>query len=237
MKQLNKVLLFLFLMNSIAISAQNFEIGLTERLFSRIDKLSNQFKTLVFDINGVIVKATDTIPTICQINNVGFDSISYSYLNRKNKKVNGNFICKFKKDTNYSIKPCDCSGGFMISANNARRGYVQINNKSNQEIIANITEIDNDTISKKTLTDFKHSSISMNCGFRPSRLLIAKKEYNDEKFKFDNWSSKNINERNELDTERETLILYEQMYLFLHNEKLRITIESDLNEIKLELIE
>ena len=83
MKQLNKFLLFLFLMNSIAISAQNFEIGLTERLFSRIDKLSNQFKTLVFDINGVIVKATDTIPTNCQINNVGFDSISYSYRNRK----------------------------------------------------------------------------------------------------------------------------------------------------------
>lgn len=70
------------------------------------------------------------------------------------------------------------------------------------------------------------SSISMNCGFRPNNIFVADFDYLDKKFDYDNLKSKPVDEQNLLKKEQRSHVLFSFNYLFLHAEKLTVTIDK-----------
>lgn len=198
----------------------------------------NYFLSLEFEINNSKIKTIDSNSISVSVNKREFDTIRYSYRNDKGFTIRDTFICKLKANEVYTISPCTCCGIFMITpSKNAKRGFVKFYNKSSREYIAMTPEFDYDTIPKTSNTDFIPSSISMNCGFRPNRIFIANFDYLDEKYQYENWSTKSPEEKRALELEQESHISFGFKYLFLHEEKLIVSINKEGNKFGVELSE
>lgn len=233
---------YIYILSFFAISIHSLAQSCSFKISDRIDFYKNNypetelFFKLQFVINGVKVTTNDTNTINIPINLLGFDSIFYSYKNNKDQIITESALCKLKAKETYSISPCTCCGIFLITpSKNAKRGFVQFINKSNNEYIAIPSEFDHDTLSEKSNTGFIYSSISMNCGFRPNRIFIANQQYFDKKYQYDNWSTKSVEIKKELEIEQETHVVYSFNYLFLHEEKLTVTIDNSGTAFKIDL--
>lgn len=192
----------------------------------------NTFLSLEFSINGIPLKATDSIEKIIPLNRNGFDSIRYSYT-WHNQRVEKFSLCKFKPDETYQISPCTCCGIFLIvPKSKAERGFVKFVNRSKQLYLGSASEFDFDSIPPKSSTDFLFSAISMNCGFRPSQITIAVPEYLHDQFEDENYPK--LSGAKELKVKRMMMIRGDVSFLFLHGEKLVVTIGRNASEFKLE---
>ncbi len=200
---------------------------------SNFEQERNTFLSLEFSINGVRLKTTDSIEKIIPLNRNGFDSIRYSYT-WNNQKVEAFSLCKFKANETYTISPCTCCGIFLITPeSSAERGFVKFVNKSKQWYLGSASEFDFDSIPPKSSTDFLFSAISMNCGFRPSQITVVDPEYLHSELEDEN-PSKLLDEK-ELNVKRMVLARGDAWFLFLHGEKLVVTVNKKASEFKLEL--
>jgi hypothetical protein len=205
-----------------------FEAGFEEEM--------DLFFQVKFVINGVELNTTDTTAIEIQINKAGFDTLHYQYVDQNDKTVNETALCKFRSGETYTVSPCTCCGIFLITPeDNAKRGFVKFKNNSKKEYIAIASEIRSDTLFKKSETEFVFSSISMNCGFRPNRIFIANFDYFNKKYQYENWKTKSREEKKELEKERESHVAYSFNYLFLHEEKIVLTIGKKKGEFHVDL--
>ena len=232
-----RILFFLLTLSTFKLSlAQTCSISINsadEFLQRNFKQEMSMFFSLEFEINGTRLKSTDTLSAIIDIKKTGFDFISYTYVEMNGKMIHDSFICKLKPGETYSISPCTCCGIFLMTpSKNAKRGFVKFNNNSLKEFTSVVSEFDYDTIPKNSSTAFTHSSISMNCGFRPNKIFIADIDYLNEKFSYINWSAKTQEEKETLLLEQDSLIIYSFNFLFLHEEKLIITINEFADEFK-----
>ncbi len=193
------------------------------------------YSTIVLNINGKIFSTIDTGEIIIPVNQSHFDTIRYTYTDRNEIKQD-TFICKLRQNEVYTISPCTCCGIFLITPEkNAKRGFIKFENRANQDYIAMFSEAQYDTIPKHADTEFLPSYISMNCGFRPSDVVIAKKEYLNPKYDYENWSKKPVHEIKALKKEQESHILFKTQFLFLHEEKLIVAIDQKAKNIRISL--
>lgn len=212
-----------------SVLAQNCTIGIRDD-FDFLKKNFNEelevFLSLEFEINKVQLKANDSTAIVVSPNKVGFDTINYSFMYR-DSMYSDQFICKLRAGETYTISPCTCCGIFLMTpSQNAERGFVKYVNNSNRTFMAETGELEIDTLYKRKETDFIHSSISMNCGFRPNNIFVADFDYLDKKFDYENWKNKTVIEQNLLKKEQQSHILFSFNYLFLHAEKLTVTINK-----------
>jgi hypothetical protein len=185
----------------------------------------NVFLSLEFEVNHQKIKATDAKTLKVRPHNAGFDTVLFSFFYRDSIH-RGVFICKLKGKETYTISPCTCCGLFaMAPSKNAMRGDIKFVNNSSLNFIAE-TGDEYLTIEPNKETSFIHSSISMNCGFRPTKLFIADPSYVDPKFLYENLMTKSEAEQDELEKEQDGLILFSFNFLFLHQEKLVVTIDA-----------
>ena len=75
----------------------------------------------------------------------------------------------------------------------------------------------------------------MNCGFRPNTISIANIGYTDKKFDYDNWENKTKEEQELLKIEQQSHVVYSFDYLFLHKEKLILTIDKSGEKVDLKM--
>ena len=75
----------------------------------------------------------------------------------------------------------------------------------------------------------------MNCGFRPNRIFIAKAAYFDKKYQYENWKTKSSEEKRQLEIEQEKHVVNSFNYLFLHEEKLIVTIGKKKEDFKVQM--
>lgn len=230
MRTRQKIILLLFLSFFInKASAQNCTVKISDK----IDFFKQNFKeeldlflSLEFEINNVKIKANDTNNIIVLTNKAEFDTIKYSFFYR-GVIHNDQFICKLRANETYTISPCTCCGIFLMTpSKNAERGYVKYVNNSKRDFIAETGELELDTILKKKKTDYILSSISMNCGFRPNTVFVADFGYLDKKFEYENLKSKPKEEQDLLNKEQQENIRFSFNYLFLHKERLVVTIDE-----------
>ena len=204
----------------------------------RFPQEMNYFLTLELEINDSKIKTINPDSINITINNIGFDTIKYLYRNRQNEVIGETFICKLKAGKTYIISPCTCCGIFLMSpSKNAKRGFVRFENNSPEEYLAVTSEFDYDTIPKLSKTNFIPSLISMNCGFRPNKIFISKLDYQNQKYQYENWSTKSTEEKITLKLEQESHIIFKFNYLFLHGEKLIVKINNEANKFKVKLTE
>jgi hypothetical protein len=123
----------------------------------------------------------------------------------------------------------------MTPEKNAKRGFVKFVNQSPKEYLAMVSEFDYETINKNSNTEFIFSSISMNCGFRPNRIFIADSNYLNSKYLYDNWSTKSNEGKRDLEKEQENYIVDSFDFLFLHGERLIVTIDSSGNSFSVDI--
>lgn len=193
------------------------------------------FLSIEFEVNHVKIKATDKLQVRVPIQKIGFDTVTYSFT-YNGKVCNEQFICKLRANEKYTISPCTCCGVFLMTpAQNAQRGSVKYVNESNHEFIAETGDQSIDSLAKKSNTEYIHSFISMNCGFRPNQIFIAEPDYLNQKFDYQNWQHKTEQEQELLDKEQKDLIRFSFNYLFLHGEKLVVTIGENGRNFRLEL--
>lgn len=193
-------------------------------LESNLQEEINTFLSLEFSINGIPLKATDSIEKIIPLNRNGFDSIRYSYT-WNNQQVEKFSLCKFKPDETYKISPCTCCGIFLIvPKSKAERGFVKFVNRSKQLYLGSASEFDFDSIPPKSGTDFLFSAISMNCGFRPSQITVAVPEYLHSQ----------LSGAKELKVKR-MMMRGDVPFLFLHGERLIVTIPKNATQFNLKL--
>lgn len=193
------------------------------------------FLSMEFEVNDVKIKATDKQQVRIPIHNTGFDTVNYSF-SYNGKVCKEQFICKLRAKEKYTISPCTCCGVFLMTpAQNAQRGSVKYINDSNHEFISQTGDQAIDALEKKSHTDYIHSFISMNCGFRPNQIFIAEPAYLNPKFDYENWQSKTEQEQELLDKEQHDLIRFSFNYLFLYGEKLIVTINENGRDFKVEL--
>jgi hypothetical protein len=184
------------------------------------------FLTLAFEFNHVNINATDRKNVHIPILDKGFDTVVYSYM-YKGVIYRKQFICKLRAKETYTISPCECCGVFlMVPEQNARRGSVKYMNHSTQTFISESGEFELDTLYKNSDTDFIQSSISMNCGFRPNQLFVADLDYLNPKYQYDQLKLKSESEQELLDKEQLSLIRFSFNFLFLHEEKLLVSIDE-----------
>lgn len=117
------------------------------------------FKSLVFKINGVEIKATDTIDIIVPVNKTGFDTAYYSYVYLDGKTHNEWFICKLRDKEYYKISVCTCCGIFLIIPEHPERGYVQFVNDTKEEMLGSSGGYEFEKLKEQAGTDFIYSSI------------------------------------------------------------------------------
>ena len=193
------------------------------------------YHSLVFKVNGVSLKTAALSTVEVPVNEVGFDTVSYTYQYRGQEQKD-TFLCKFRAEETYIVSPCTCCGIFLMRPNkNARRGSVKFQNYSSKAYIGIASEMDYDTIPANASTDDLHSYISMNCGFRPSSITIAEMAYVDEKYQYQNWPDDD-EALDKLLEEKASFVVYDVRFLFLHEEKLVVTIHKDIKDIQLQLI-
>ncbi|MFT5819642.1 MAG: hypothetical protein ACI8ZM_000867 [Crocinitomix sp.] len=228
----NKFLLFVlysvFGFNSIA---QNCTLKISDELDTFVQEFEKEmelFFSLEFEINGTALKSTDTNSVNILPNLTVFDTIHYSFIDMNGKVYSETFLCQLRAEEVYTISPCVCCGVFLMTPEkNAKRGFVKFINKSSFEYLYVASEIDSDTLYKNSDTDYIFSSISMNCGFRPNEIFVANFEYTNQEYQYENLKTKSAKEKVELHIERESHITYRFNFLFLHEEKLILTITED----------
>jgi hypothetical protein len=193
------------------------------------------FLSIEFEVNHVKIKATDKQQVRIPVYQTGFDTVNYTYT------YNGDvhheqFICKLRAKEKYTISPCTCCGIFLMTpAQNAQRGSVKYINASDHEFISETGDQEIHALSKNSSTDYIHSFISMNCGFRPNQIFIAEPDYLNSKFDYENWKSKTEQEQALLNIEQNALIRFSFNYLFLHDEKLVVTIGESGRDFTIKL--
>ena len=184
------------------------------------------FLSIEFEVNHVKIKATDKLQVRIPVQKTGFDTVNYTFT-YNGKVCNEQFICKLRAKEKYTISPCTCCGIFLMTpAQNAQRGSVKYINASKHELISETADQDIHFLAKNSSTDYIHSFISMNCGFRPNQMFIAEPDYLNPKFDYENWQYKSVQEQALLDKEQKELIRFSFNYLFLHGEKLVVTIDE-----------
>lgn len=209
------------------------KVGNTDFLESNFEAELKAFLSLEFSINGIPLKTTDSIEKIIPLNRNGFDSIRYSY-SWNNQRVEAFSLCKFRANETYTISPCTCCGIFLMTPKSAaERGFVKFVNRSKQLYLGSASEFDFDSIPPKSGTDFLFSAISMNCGFRPSQITVVDPEYLHTPLDDEN-PSKLLGPK-ELNAKRMVLARGDVWFLFLHGEKLVVTIDKRASQFKLEL--
>ena len=193
------------------------------------------FLSIEFEVNHVKIKATDKQQVRIPVQKSGFDTVNYTFT--YNGKVhNEQFICKLRAKEKYTISPCTCCGIFLMTPDqNAQRGSVKYINASKHEFISETGDQEIHALTKNSSTDYIHSFISMNCGFRPNQIFIAEPDYLNPKFDYENWESKTEQEQELLDKEQNDLIRFSFNYLFLHGEKLVVTIDESGRDFRVEL--
>ena len=193
------------------------------------------FLSIEFEVNHVKIKATDKRQVRIPVHKTGFDTVNYTYT-YNGKVYNEQFICKLRTKEKYTISPCNCCGIFLMTpAQNAQRGSVKYVNASKHEFISQTGDQAIHALDKKSSTDYIHSFISMNCGFRPNQIFIAEPDYLNPKYDYENWQYKTEQEQELLDMEQKDLIRFSFNYLFLHGEKLVVTIEETGRDFRVEL--
>lgn len=231
--------LLLLLFVGINSFAQNCSIKITDDLNDFTQDFEEEMKSffsLEFIINGITFNSRDTNTISISPNTTVFDTIHYSFIDRNGKTYAETFLCQLRNDETYTISPCVCCGVFLMTPEkNAKRGFVRFNNKSSNEYITIASEIDSDTLYKTSNTDYIFSSISMNCGFRPNQILLARYSYFDEKYQYENWKTKTAKEKELLEQDRKLHLAYQFNFLFLHEEKLTLTIAQDGKTFDLKL--
>ncbi len=219
-------------------TAQNCTVKInakTDFFKTRFKEEMNVFLSLDFKVNNVQIKAIDTTEISVLVNPSTFDTIKYSFLDH-GVIYTDQFICKLRPNEVYTISPCTCCGIFLITpSENAKRGSVKYINNSKKEFIAETGESERDTLFSKNETAFINSSISMNCGFMPNTIFVADFGYLDKKFSYENWESKPQDQIDILMREQQSYIVYSFNYLFLHQEKLLVTIDKSGKTFKLTL--
>jgi hypothetical protein len=195
------------------------------------------FFSLKFRINNVELSAINKDSIFIKPNLEGFDTISYSY------EYDGNnfedvFLCKLRPNEKYNISMCTCCGLFLMTPESeAERGGVKYINNSNKEFLAFTSEFDYDTLLRKDSTDYIPSLISVNCNFRPNTIFISDPKYYNSKFDYSNLNKKSTQEKELLIKQQNNYILYSFNYLFLHKEKLNVTIDKSGKKFSLSLVE
>ncbi|MNJ82723.1 hypothetical protein D3C87_01270 [compost metagenome] len=193
----------------------------------------NTFLSLEFSINGVHLKTTDSTQKVIPLNLNGFDTLKYSFM-WNNQRIEEISLCKFKPNETYTISPCTCCGIFLMTPKSrAERGFVKFVNRSKQLYLGSASELDFDSIPPKSSTDFLFSAISMNCGFRPSQITVVDPEYLNYQLEDENRSK--LLDAKELKAKRMELVRCDISFLFLHGEKLLVTIGRNAYQVKLEL--
>ncbi len=239
MTRIRTHVLFLFLVFSSSVQAATCTVKISDRIDFFKTNYSveiSSFLSMDFELNQTCISSLDTNYFTVHINNIGFDTLIYSFLDQKGLTVCDTSICKLKADEAYTISPCTCCGIFlMISTQNAARGSVKFINDSTDEFIAMVGSFDYDTIPKLARTDFIPSEISMNCGYRPNRIFISSHDYTDERYQYENFKDKSLYEKKSLREEQQTHVVYEFNYLFLHEEKLIVRIDKERNIFDVEL--
>lgn len=238
----NKLLILIILLSCLSkLYAGTCTIKISDRVdfFKKnFPQEMNYFLSLEFEINDSKIKTINSDSIHVKINDIEFDTIKYFYKNHQDKIIRETFICKLKPGETYSISPCTCCGIFLMTpSKNPKRGFVKFKNNSQQEFLSVSSEFDYDTIPKLSNTNFIPSMISMNCGFRPNRIFIANFNYQNEKYQYENWSTKSTEEKKALELEQESHIIFNFNYLFLHEEKLVVKINGEANKFKVELSE
>jgi hypothetical protein len=193
------------------------------------------FLSIEFEVNHVKIKATDKKQVRIPVQKTGFDTVNYTFTYNGGVH-NEQFICKLRTKEKYTISPCTCCGIFLMTpAQNAQRGSVKYVNASKHEFISETGDQAIHALPKNSSTDYIHSFISMNCGFRPNQIFIAEPDYLNPKFNYENWQSKTEQEQELLDKEQNDLIRFSFNYLFLHGEKLVVTIHESGRDFRVEL--
>lgn len=228
MKTRLRIILFTLLFANI-VSAQNCTVRISDD-FDFLKKNSYKelelFLSLEFEINNIMLKTNESNEVFISPNTIGFDTIKYSFIYRDSIHYES-FICKLKSSEIYTISPCTCCGIFLMTpSQNAQRGYIKYVNNSKERFIAETGELQIDTVYKKRETDFIYSFISMNCGFRPNTVFVAELGYLDKKFEYENLKSKTKEEQELLKNKQQDYIRFSFNYLFLHGERLVVTIDK-----------
>jgi hypothetical protein len=210
----------------------NDDISLMQKHSSRDLEV---FLSIEFEVNYVKIKATDKQQVRIPVQKTGFDTVNYTFT--YNGEVhNEQFICKLRANEKYTISPCTCCGIFLMTpAQNAQRGSVKYINASKHEFISETGDQEIHALAKNSSTDYIHSFISMNCGFRPNQIFIAEPDYLNPKFDYENWQYKSEQEQELLDKEQKELIRFSFNYLFLYGEKLVVTIDESGRDFRVEL--
>lgn len=194
--------------------------------FGNFEEEMSVFYSIEFSLNGVPVKTTDKDEKTIPVNQNGFDTIRYSYLWR-GEKIEAVSLCKFRLNERYVISPCTCCGIFLITPEKKpERGFVQFINKSKSTYLGSASEIETDSIPPNSKTPFQFSSISMNCGFRPSQIAVFEPGYFDPKYDYEITSKLPDDKKDELESEQNKFIKYNMDFLFLHGERLILTIDK-----------
>jgi len=194
---------------------QNYNIRF-EPLYENLqERTTESYFSLKIVINGDTLKYNDSTNYSFKASVTNFDTITYSFIYNKSL-IEDTFLCKFKAYYTYSILPCTCCGLFLIVPKDSisKRGFVKTKNNSTKNICANVSEIELLNVPKQTETEFIFSSISMNCGFRPSEILITKPKYSSEKYNYENWSQLSKKKQMALNKKRETYVIKRWNYLF-----------------------
>lgn len=193
------------------------------------------FLSLKFTVNGISFGTTTSGEKQIPVLQNGFDTIRYSYFWR-GKRIEASSLCKFRSNEHYVLSPCTCCGIFLIvPETKAERGFVQFVNESRSLYWGSASELDYDSIPAMEKTPFLFSSISMNCGFRPSQIVILEPAYFDPKYTYEKLSVLPEEAQNKLEAEQRTFIRYAIDFLFLHGEKLVLSISEDASEFVLKL--
>ncbi|MNU99110.1 hypothetical protein D3C71_892340 [compost metagenome] len=208
-------------------SSNSFEKSFEEEIHT--------FLSLEFSINGVSFKTSEGRKKTIPVNRNGFDTLRYSYI-WKDQKFEEYSLCKFRPNEQYTISPCTCCGIFLLTPKRkAERGFVKFINHSANLYLGSVSELDYDSIPANSHTEFIFSAISMNCGFRPSQIAVFAPEYANPEYQYKNLSRLSEPEKQALKAQQQKLVKYDIPFLFIHGEKLILTIEEGASQFKLEL--
>jgi hypothetical protein len=194
--------------------------------FGNFEEEMAVFYSIEFSLNGVLIKTTEKDEKTIPVNQNGFDTIRYSYI-WNGEKIDAFSLCKFRANEHYTISPCTCCGIFLITPEKKpERGFVQFINESNSTYLGSASEIETDSIPPNSKTPFQFASISMNCGFRPSQIAVFEPGYFDPKYDYQITSKLPDDKKAELEAEQNKFIQYTMDFLFLHGERLILTIDK-----------
>jgi hypothetical protein len=220
MKQLTLSTFFLFIL--LMSFGQTAKVTV-ERLF--LDDSSQNFDSIFFDFNGTRFFGSDTIPKTIQLNRnldscvavIGTDTLT--------------FFTKFKEGEEYLIRPGCCCAAFTLEAlKNPNRGTITFKNTTKKELGMVVCEHNLDTIKAgRTKTTYAHESAM--CLFKPCHIQVVETDYFSDKYDYKNDDRSYFL----LWIERETFILSQEWFHFLHGEKVEVDIDSNSKKLELKI--